>query len=130
MMDTPAFFPSRARIAVLTCEPVGVLDYLSPEGGVRQGQLVLVPLGPRRVLGLVWGEGLGDFDLAKLRPVARVLDAQPFSAGFLDFLTRAADYTLTPLPLMLRMATRAPGLDEPPVDAQGLSCRGEASPNA
>ena len=37
MMDTPAFFPSRARIAVLTCEPVGVLDYLSPEGGVRQG---------------------------------------------------------------------------------------------
>ena len=114
MMDTPAFFPSRARIAVLTCEPVGVLDYLSPEGGVRQGQLVLVPLGPRRVLGLVWGEGLGDFDLAKLRPVARVLDAQPFSAGFLDFLTRAADYTLTPLPLMLRMATRAPDLDQPP----------------
>ncbi|WP_108502093.1 primosomal protein N' [Paracoccus indicus] len=113
-MDTPAFFAPRDRIAVLTCEPVGVLDYLTPEGGVRQGQLVLVPLGPRRVLGLVWGEGLGDFDLAKLRPVARVLDAQPFSAGFLDFLTRAADYTLTPLPLMLRMATRAPDLDQPP----------------
>ncbi|MDN5568169.1 MAG: primosomal protein N', partial [Paracoccus sp. (in: a-proteobacteria)] len=110
----PAFFAPRDRIAVLTCEPVGVLDYLAPEGGVRQGQLVLVPLGPRRVLGLVWGEGLGDFDLAKLRPVARVLDAEPFSAGFLDFLTRAADYTLTPLPLMLRMATRAPDLDQPP----------------
>ena len=114
MDDTPAFFAPRARIAVLTCEPVGVLDYLAPENGVRQGQLVLVPLGPRRVLGLVWGEGMGDFDLAKLRPVARVLDAEPFSAGFLDFLTRAADYTLTPLPLMLRMATRAPDLDQPP----------------
>lgn len=109
-----AFFPPRARIAVLTCEPVGVLDYLAPDSGVRQGQLVLVPLGPRRVLGLVWGEGTGDFDLTRLRPVARVLDAEPFTAGFLDFLTRAAEYTLTPLPLMLRMATRAPDIDQPP----------------
>jgi primosomal protein N' (replication factor Y) len=30
------------------------------------------------------------------------------------FLTRAADYTLTPLPAMLRLATRAPGLGDPP----------------
>ncbi|MBO9455281.1 primosomal protein N' [Paracoccus sp. R12_1] len=112
--NLPAFFPARSRIAVLTCEPVGVLDYLAPEQGVRQGQLVLVPLGPRRVLGLVWGDGTGDFDLAKLRPVAKVLDAEPFQPGFLDFLTRAADYTLTAAPLMLRMATRAPDLDQPP----------------
>ncbi|MBK4217631.1 primosomal protein N' [Paracoccus caeni] len=110
----PDFYPPRARIAVLTTEPVGVLDYLAPEGGVRQGQLVLAPLGPRRVLGMVWGEGVGDFDLAKLRAVARVLDAEPFRRGFVEFLTRAADYTLTPPPLMLRMATRAPDLDQPP----------------
>ncbi|NAZ18175.1 primosomal protein N', partial [Glutamicibacter soli] len=32
------------------------------------------------------------------------------------FLARAADYTLTPLPLMLRMATRAPDLDRPPAE--------------
>jgi primosomal protein N' (replication factor Y) len=31
-----------------------------------------------------------------------------------DFLTRAADYTMTPLPAMLRLATRAPGLGDPP----------------
>ncbi len=114
IMTPPEFFPPRARIAVLTAETVGVLDYLAPDEGVRQGQLVLVPLGPRRVLGLVWGPGKGDFDLAKLRAVARVLDAQPFDARFLDFLTRAAEYTLTPLPLMLRMATRAPDIDQPP----------------
>ncbi|MDB6176710.1 primosomal protein N' [Paracoccus sp. Z330] len=112
--STPIHFPPRSRIAVLTCEPVGLLDYLAPEGGVRQGQLVLVPLGPRRVLGLVWGEGAGDFDLSKLRMVVRVLDAEPFSTQFRDFLTRAADYTLTPPPLMLRMATRAPDLSQPP----------------
>src|SRR5690606_30235567 len=91
----PEYFPERSRIAVLTTEPVGVLDYLAPEGGVRQGQLVQVPLGPRRVLGMVWGEGRGDFDLAKLRPVVRVIEAEPFPPDFIDFLTRAADYTLT-----------------------------------
>lgn len=110
---TPAFFPARSRIAVLTVEPVGVLDYLAPEGGVQQGQLVLVPLGPRRVLGMVWGEGAGSFDLAKLRPIARVIEAEPFQTGFQDFLMRVADYTLTPPPLMLRMATRAPDLEKP-----------------
>ena len=127
MRDLPAYFPARARIAVLTCEPVGILDYLSPEDGVRQGALVLVPLGPRRVLGLVWGEGKGDFDLAKLRPVAKVLEAEPFQPGFLDFLTRAADYTLTPPPLMLRMATRAPDLDQPPA-ARRVIVPGDAPP--
>ncbi|MDP0927942.1 primosomal protein N' [Paracoccus onubensis] len=108
------YFPERSRIAVLTTEPVGVLDYLAPEGGVRQGQLVQVPLGPRRVLGMVWGEGRGDFELAKLRPVGRVIEAEPFPPDFIDFLTRAADYTLTLPPLMLRMATRAPDLEQPP----------------
>ncbi|MDO5706841.1 MAG: DEAD/DEAH box helicase, partial [Paracoccus sp. (in: a-proteobacteria)] len=110
----PEHFPPGARIAVLTAEPVGVLDYLAPEGGAQRGALVLVPLGPRRVMGCVWGPGLGGFDAAKLRPVARVLDVPSFTPAFLDFLTRAADYTLTPLPMMLRMALRAPGLDQPP----------------
>ena len=63
---------------------MGLLDYLSPEGGVLLGQLVVVPLGPRRVLGVVWGKGTGDFDAAKLRPVARLVDAAPFGEGMLD----------------------------------------------
>ena len=107
-------FPQGARIGVLTTEPVGLLDYLSPEGGVLLGQLVVVPLGPRRVLGVVWGKGTGDFDAAKLRPVARLVDAAPFGEGMLEFIGRAADYTLTPLPVMLRMTLRAPDLDQPP----------------
>ncbi|MDO5371151.1 primosomal protein N' [Paracoccus sp. (in: a-proteobacteria)] len=107
-------FPQGARIGVLTTEPVGLLDYLSPEGGVLLGQLVVVPLGPRRVLGVVWGKGMGDFDAAKLRPIARLVDAAPFGEGMLEFIGRAADYTLTPLPVMLRMTLRAPDLDQPP----------------
>ena len=113
-MDRPLFYPHGARIAVLTQEVVGVLDYLAPEGGVRLGQLVVVPLGPRRVMGAVWGPGMGDFDMAKLRPVARLVDAPPLAPEMIEFLTRMGEYTLTPLPSMLRMATRAPDLDQPP----------------
>lgn len=111
---TPSDFPPGSRIGVLTMEPVGLLDYLAPEGGARLGQIVIVPLGPRRVLGAVWGKGEGGFDAAKLRPVAGVIDAEPLTAGMVEFLNRAADYTLTPLPHLLRMATRAPGLADPP----------------
>ncbi|HHY02599.1 MAG TPA: hypothetical protein GX686_07000, partial [Paracoccus sp.] len=66
-------FPQGARIGVLTTEPVGLLDYLAPEGGVALGQPVVAPLGPRRVLGVVWGAGQGGFDAAKLRPIARLV---------------------------------------------------------
>jgi primosomal protein N' (replication factor Y) (superfamily II helicase) len=102
-------------VGVLTTEPLGrVLDYRAPEGGCGTGDFVEVPLGPRKVLGVVWGNGEGRFDPAKLRSVTRVLDAPPMRAELRAFLTRAADYTLTPLPAMLRLATRAPGLADPP----------------
>ncbi len=102
-------------VGVLTTEPLGrVLDYKAPEGGCGDGDFVEVPLGPRRVLGVVWGKGEGRFDPARIRPVGRVLDAAPMRAELRSFLARAADYTLTPLPAMLRLATRAPGLADPP----------------
>jgi primosomal protein N' (replication factor Y) (superfamily II helicase) len=112
---TDRVYEAGETVGVLTTEPLGrsglgVLDYRAPEGGCGDGDFVEVPLGPRRVLGVVWGKGEGRFDPAKLRSVARVLDARPMRAELRAFLTRAADYTLTPLPAMLRLATRAPGL--------------------
>ena len=104
------------------------LDYRAPAGGARPGDLVEVPLGPRRVLGLVWGEGSGGFDAAKLRDVARVLDAPPLAPAMREFLARAADYTLTPLPAMLRLATRAPGLGAPPAARPAAAPLRRASP--
>ncbi len=102
-------------VGVLTTEPLGrVLDYRAPEGGCGDGDFVEVPLGPRRVLGVVWGKGRGDWDPSKVRAVGRVLDAPPMRLELRNFLMRAADYTLTPLPQMLRLATRAPGLGDPP----------------
>jgi primosomal protein N' (replication factor Y) len=109
------FFDANALISVLTTEPLGrPLDYRAPEEGCWTGAFVEVPLGPRRVLGVVWGPGEGGYDLAKVRPVTRVLEAAPMAAAMRGFLMRAADYTLTPMPAMLRLATRAPGLADPP----------------
>ena len=100
-------------VGVLITEPPGrVLDYRAPEGGCGTGDFVEVPLGPRRVLGVVWGAARGGWDPAKLRAIGRVLDAPPMRAELRQFLTRAADYTLTPLSAMLRLATRAPSLGE------------------
>ena len=102
-------------VGVLTAEPLGrLLDYKAPEGGCGTGDFVEVPLGPRRVLGVVWGNGEGKFDPSKIRPVTRVMDAAPMRAELRAFLQRAAEYTLTPLSAMLRLATRAPGLGDPP----------------
>ncbi len=110
-----SFFDEGDLIAVLTTQPLDrTLDYTAPEGGCFQGAFVEVPLGPRKVLGVVWGPGQGDFDRKKVRPVIRVLDAAPMREEMCSFLTRAADYTLTPMPAMLRLATRSPGLGDPP----------------
>ncbi|QYX57481.1 primosomal protein N' [Roseovarius sp. SCSIO 43702] len=111
----PGFFDHGELISVLTTQPLDrTLDYRAPEGGAQAGAFVEVPLGPRKVLGVVWGPGRGDFDLAKVRHANRVLDVAPMREEMQEFLTRAGDYTLTPLSAMLRLATRAPGLGDPP----------------
>ena len=113
-MSGPEFFDQGELVAVLTTQPLDrTLDYKAPEGGCFPGAFVEVPLGPRKVLGVVWGPGRGDFDRSKIRSVIRVLDVAPMREGMRVFLQRAADYTLTPMPAMLRLATRAPGLGDP-----------------
>ncbi|MGI9390033.1 MAG: primosomal protein N' [Boseongicola sp.] len=102
-------------ISVLTTQPIDrALDYKAPEGGCVSGAFVEVPLGPRKVLGVVWGPGEGGYDLAKVRSVIRVLDVASMLDEMREFLVRASEYTLTPLPAMLRLATRSPGLGDPP----------------
>lgn len=114
-MQHPDFFDAGQLVAVLTTQPLDrPLDYKAPEGGCFLGAFVEVPLGPRKVLGVVWGIGRGGFDLARARSVIRVLDVAPMPEEMRVFLGRAADYTLTPMPAMLRLATRAPGLGDPP----------------
>ncbi|WP_170553756.1 primosomal protein N' [Ruegeria atlantica] len=114
-MSTQEYFDQGELVAVLTAQPLDrTLDYKAPEGGCFLGAFVEVPLGPRKVLGVVWGAGQGGFDLSKARSVIRVLEVAPMREEMRVFLGRVADYTLTPMPSMLRLATRAPGLGDPP----------------
>jgi len=110
-----SYFVEGELVGVLTTQPLDrLLDYRAPEGGCHVGAFVEVPLGPRKVPGVVWGPGRGDFDISKVRHVIRVLDVAPMREEMQEFLRRAGDYTLTPMPAMLRLASRAPGLSNPP----------------
>lgn len=115
MSESSEFFHESQLVSVLTAQPIDrVLDYKAPEGGCFLGAFVEVPLGPRKVLGVVWGAGRGGYDPAKIRSVNRVLDVAPMTRAMREFLIRAGEYTLTPMSVMLRLATRAPGLMDPP----------------
>ncbi|MBT2129612.1 primosomal protein N' [Aliiroseovarius lamellibrachiae] len=113
--DVARRFGAGERVAVMTTQPLDrILTYKAPEGGCVQGDYVEAPLGPRKVLGVIWGPGETGFDAAKLRAVNKVLDVAPMRGEMADFLTRVGDYTITPMNHMLRLATRAPGLMDPP----------------
>ncbi len=113
--DVQDFFEQGELVAVLTTQPLDrLLDYKAPEGGCWRGAYVEVPLGPRKVIGVIWGRGAGDFDINRIRTVSRVLDVAPMRDEMREFLTRVGSYTLTPMNAMLRLATRAPGLGDAP----------------
>ncbi|MCT4557817.1 MAG: primosomal protein N' [Pelagimonas sp.] len=113
--NAPGFYDHGQLVAVLTTQPLDrFLDYKAPEGGCHLGAFVEVPLGPRKVLGVVWGPGQGDYDRSKIRSVIRVLDIAPMRQEMQIFLEKCGSYTMTPLHAMLRLATRAPGLGDAP----------------
>ena len=127
-VQNPEFYHAGDLVSVLTTQPLGrALDYKAPEGGCHLGAFVEVPLGPRKVLGVVWGKGAGDYEYSKIRSVIRVLDAAPMREELRTFLEKAAAYTLTPMPAMLRLGTRAPGLGDPP-SMRKIYRRGEGAP--
>ena len=108
-------FTDGELVSVLTTQPIDrLLDYKAPKEGVKLGSFVEVPLGPRKVIGVVWCEGKGDFDKNKIRTISNRLDVPEMQPKMMEFLFRAGQYTLTPMNGMLKLATRAPGLANPP----------------
>ncbi len=128
-MTSSASFAKGDLVAVLTIQPPDqAFDYAVLEGGCSVGDFVEVPLGPRSIVGVVWGKGAGDIDRARIRSVTRVLDVPPMTEELREFLVRAAGYTLTPMNAMLRMACRSPGLADPP-SMRRVYRLGEGSPD-
>src|SRR5689334_11380545 len=96
----------RARVVTLNAA-LGPLDYRVPDGmHVQPGSIVLAPLGPRQLLGVVWeAERLPTNEVpdTRLRPLAGVLDVRPIAAPLRRLCEWTADYYLAPLASVLRM---------------------------
>ncbi|MEQ1495027.1 MAG: primosomal protein N' [Novosphingobium sp.] len=97
------------RVRLLVFNPaLPVLDYRLPAGMATEfGQLVIAPLGPRQVLGIVWEpERLGGVEVpeSKLRPILEMLPVPPLAAPLRRLIEWCADYYVTSLNSVARMA--------------------------
>ena len=96
----------RVRVVTLNAA-LGPLDYRVPDGWqVEPGSVVVAPLGPRQLAGVVWeperlpSEEVGD---NRLRYLVSQLDVPPIAAPLRRLCEWTADYYLSPLAAVLRM---------------------------
>jgi len=101
---------SAARVRVLLPLPLaGAYDYAVPPGmNVAAGDFVSVPLGARRVAGVVWGQATDEVDAKKVKPIAARLAAPPMSDELRQLIDWVAAYTLSAPGAVLRMAMSVP----------------------
>ncbi len=103
---------NRVRLLVLNAA-LGPLDYKLANGmQVVTGQVVIAPLGPRTVTGIVWDEGRlpgQEVDAAKLRPLREVVDVPPLSEPLRRLIEWTAEYYCAPLASVARMVLSSGG---------------------
>ena len=103
---------NRVRLLVLNAA-LGPLDYSVPDGmAVEPGSVVVAPLGPRTVTGIVWDEGrLPGTEVAasKLRPLREVIPVPPLSAPLRRLIEWTADYYCAALASVARMVLSSGG---------------------
>ena len=98
---------SRARVLLLNAA-LGPLDYRVPHGiSVEPGSIVVAPLGPRQLLGVVWEPDRMPSDAEvgdnRLRPLLAAADVPPIRAPLRRLIEWTADYYLAPPASVLRM---------------------------
>lgn len=112
----PAASPRRVRV-LLPLPLEGAYDYAVPEGmGLAPGDLVEVPLGNRRLTGVVWdppGEEEGSVPESRLKPVLERLPALPLPQTQRRLVEWVARYCLAPPGAVLRMAIPVPAALRP-----------------
>ncbi len=104
------------RLSVLLPLPLaGPYDYRADAAlGLARGDFVVVPLGSRELIGVVWGEAIGDVDEAKLRDVAAWLDLPRLPEALCNFVDWVGQYTMSPPGAVLRMTMSVSAALEPP----------------
>lgn len=98
---------NRVRCLVFNAA-LGPLDYRVPDGmAVEPGSVVIAPLGPRQIIGVVWeAERLSGTEVpdSKLRPLLATLPVPPLPAPLRRLIEWCADYYLAPIASVARMA--------------------------
>ena len=93
----------------------GPYSYRVPAGmQVRRGSIVSVPLGPRLVLGVVWGPPKDMVAHNRLRDIAMAYDVPPLSEELLRLVDWVARYTLAAPGQVLRAVLRSTEALDPP----------------
>ena len=108
-LASTAYMPRMKRVRLLVFNAaLGVLDYRVPDGmAIEFGSLVVAPLGPRRVLGIVWEpERLNaqEVPAEKLRAILEVMPVPPLPVQLRRLIEWTADYYCAPMPSVARMA--------------------------
>ncbi|WP_373502561.1 primosomal protein N', partial [Aestuariivirga sp.] len=93
----------------------GPYSYRVPPGlELAAGDFVVVPLGPRQMIGVVWALKAEPGTDKKLRDVIGSFDMPPLTETHRKFVDWLAAYYLEPAGNVLRMVLRAPGAFEGP----------------
>ena len=119
---------SRVRLLILNAA-LGPLDYRVPAGlNVVPGSVVLAPLGPRQVTGVVWeAEHLPTEPVpeAKLRPLAGLLPVPPIAAPLRRLIEWTAEYYCAPMAAVARMVLASGGALKGPATMTEYRLTGE-----
>ncbi|MCH2239292.1 MAG: primosomal protein N' [Sphingomonadales bacterium RIFCSPHIGHO2_01_FULL_65_20] len=98
---------TRVRVLLFN-SAVGPFDYSVPQGmDLPVGSVVQVPLGPRRIDGIVWDAGAfgaEEIEASRLRPVLARYDMPPLSQALRRLIEWTADYYLASPAAVARMA--------------------------
>jgi primosomal protein N' (replication factor Y) (superfamily II helicase) len=115
-MGEGSYSASGSRASVLLPLPLaGAYDYRVPDGmALELGAYVEVPLGPRRLVGVVWGAGGADLAEGRLKAIVRRFDTPPMPDVVRRFVDWVAAYTLAPVGAVLRMVLGSAEALEPP----------------
>ncbi|HSM52724.1 MAG TPA: primosomal protein N', partial [Erythrobacter sp.] len=103
---------NRIRLLVFN-SALSVLDYRVPDGmRVEPGSVVVAPLGPRQITGIVWEADRlpGDeVPAEKLRPIIEVLPVPPLAAPLRRLIEWTANYYCAPMSSVARMVISSGG---------------------
>ncbi|HHB82858.1 MAG TPA: primosomal protein N' [Devosia sp.] len=104
----------------------GPYSYRVPGGmQVGRGSIVMVPLGPRQTMGVVWGGPKDKVAHNRLKDVAHCFDVPRLSEELLQLVTWVAHYTLAKPGMVLRAVLRSREALDPPRPVIGYQFTGQ-----